>query len=45
MRDAVARQIAEKINSGANYNLNYLNTIQMRSEIDIVKMAQELKTE
>ena len=45
MRDAVARQIAEKINSGANYNLNYLNTIQMRSEMDIVKMAQELKTE
>lgn len=45
MRDAVARQIAEKINSGANYNLNYLNTIQMRSDIDIMKIAQELKTE
>lgn len=45
MRDAVARQIAEKINNGANYNLNYLNTIQMRSDIDIMKIAQELKTE
>lgn len=43
MKESVARQIAEKINEGKEYDLNLLAEIQRRSEIDIITIAEGLK--
>lgn len=43
MKESVARQIADKINEGKEYDLNRLAEIQRRSEIDIKTIAEGLK--
>lgn len=43
MKDSVSRRIVEKINEGAEYNLNFLAEIQRRCGVDIITMAEESK--